>query len=333
MSSPSSPLALRRQLLLGALATPALAALPRVAHAQVPAQSKIYVGFAAGGGADLIARLLADKMREGLPAGSQIIVENKIGAGGKIAVDALRASPADGGAMLLAPLVTPVLSQLTFKNPGYNPATDMTPIGMVGHFQFALAVPAQHPAKTMPEFVTWLKANKDKANFGSPSPGSLPHFFGIMLGRAIGVEMVHVAYKGGAPMLNDLMGGQIACGMDTHIELIELHKAGKIRILASFAEKRSPLIADVPTMAELGYKDATGSGWYSLWAPAKTPAATIAALNKALNLALANAEVKEKLGKTGTEPAQSTPEGLEKFRLAEIEKWRPVILASGFKAD
>ena len=159
------------------------------------------------------------------------------------------------------------------------------------------------------------------------------HFFGIMLGRAIGVEIVHVAYKGGTPMLNDLMGGQIACGMDTHIELIPLHQAGKIRILASFADKRSILIPDVPTMAELGDKDATGSGWYSLWAPAKTPAATIAALNKALNGALANADVKEKLARTGTEPTTSTPEGLEKFRLEEIDKWRPVIAASGFKAD
>jgi tripartite-type tricarboxylate transporter receptor subunit TctC len=324
---------IRRQVLLGAIAAPALAALPRTALAQVPQQSKIIVGFAAGGGADLIARMLADKMRDGLAAGTQIVVENKTGAAGKIAVDALRASPADGSAMLLAPLVTPVLSQLTFNNPGYNPATDMTPIGMVGLFQFALAVPPNHPAKTMAEFVTWLKANKEKASFGSPSAGSLPHFFGIMLGRTIGVEMVHVAYKGGAPMLNDLMGGQIACGMDTHIELIELHRAGKIRILASFAEKRSATLPDIPTMSELGFKDATGSGWYSLWAPAKTPAATIAALNKALNGALANAEVKEKLARTGTEPATSTPEGLEKIRLAEIEKWRPVIVASGFKAD
>ncbi len=323
----------RRALLSAAVALPVLATLPRTALAQVPQQSKIIVGFAAGGGADLIARMLADKMREGLAAGTQIVVENKTGAGGKIAVDALRASPADGGTLLLAPLVTPVLSQLTFKNPGYNPATDMAPIGMVGHFQFALAVPPNHPAKNMAEFVTWLKGNQEKANFGSPSSGSLPHFFGIMLGRAIGVDMVHVAYKGGAPMLNDLMGGQIACGMDTHIELIELHKAGKIRILASFAEKRSLLIPEVPTMAELGFKDATGSGWYSLWAPAKTPMATIAALNKALNIALANADVKEKLARTGTEPAMSTPDGLEKFRIAEIEKWRPVIVASGFKAD
>ena len=323
----------RRRLLASALALPTLALFPRIAGAQVPPLSKIYVGFAAGGGADLIARMLADKMREGLPAGTQIVVENKAGAGGKIAVEALRASPADGGAMLLAPLVTPVLSQLVFKNPGYDPAKDMTPIGMVGHFQFALAIPPNHPAKTMPEFVAWLKTNKDKANFGSPSPGSLPHFFGIMLGRAIGVDMVHIAYKGGAPMLNDLMGGQITCGMDTHIELIELHKSGKIRILASFAEKRSALLPDIPTMGELGFKDATGSGWYSMWAPAKTPAATVAALNKALNIALANPDARERLLRTGTEPATSTPEGLEKFRLAEIEKWRPVIAASGFQAD
>ena len=199
--------ALRRRMIVSALALPIVAASPRLVAAQVPAQSKIIVGFAAGGGADLIARMLADKMRDGLPTGTQIIVENKTGAGGKIAVDALRASPADGSAMLLAPLVTPVLSQLTFNNPGYNPATDMTPVGMVGHFQFALAVPPNHPAKNMAEFVSWLKANKEKANYGSPSPGSLPHFFGIMLGRTIGVDMLHIAYKGGAPMLNDLMGG------------------------------------------------------------------------------------------------------------------------------
>jgi tripartite-type tricarboxylate transporter receptor subunit TctC len=324
----------RRRLLTGAAAVPVLAAagafLP--AQAQVPAQSRILVGFAAGGGADLIARMLAERMRDSLP-GTQFVVENRTGAGGKIAVDALRASPPDGSAILLAPLVSPVLSQLVFRNPGFDPAKDMTPVGMVGHFQFAIATGADHPAKTMPEFVAWLKANPSKANFGSPSPGSLPHFFGIMLGKAIGVDMVHVAYRGGAPMLTDLMGGQIACGLDTHIELIELHRSGKIRILASFADKRSTLIPDVPTMAELGYKDAMGSGWYSMWAPAGTPPATIAALNRALNAALAHPDIREKLIRSGTEPATSTPEALEQFRLAEIEKWRPIIAASGFKAD
>ena len=303
------------------------------ANAQAPAQVKIIVGFAPGGGTDLIARILAEKMRESLAGGTQIVVENKAGAGGKIAVDALRASSSDGGAILLAPLVTPVMSQLTFKNPGFDPAKDMTPIGMVGHSQFALAVTAQHPAKTMPEFVNWLKANPKKANFGTASAGSLPHFFGVMLGNAIGVGMEHVAYKGGTPMLNDLMGGQIPCGIDTDIVLIELHKSGKIRILASFAESRSSLIPEVPTMAELGYKNATASGWYSMWAPAKTPAATVLALNKALNFALSNADVSQKLARIGVDPAMSTPEGLEKLRAAEIEKWRPVIAASGFKAE
>jgi tripartite-type tricarboxylate transporter receptor subunit TctC len=325
----------RRTWLVAAACVCALAALPGAslrASAQAPSNVKILVGFAAGGGADLIARMLAEKMRDSLP-GTQLIVENRAGAAGKVAVDALRASPADGSAMLLAPLVTPVLSQLTFKNPGYDPAKDMTPVGMVGHFQFALAVPPTHPAKTVAELVTWLKANPQQANFGSPSAGSLPHFFGIMLGKAIGVDMTHVAYKGGAPMLNDLMGGQIAVGFDTHIELIELHKAGKIRILASFAEKRSAQLPEIPTMTELGYKDAVGSGWYSVWAPAKTPPAIIAQMNRALNAALANTEIREKLARTGTEPSPSTPEGLEKFRLAEIEKWRPVIAASGFKAD
>ncbi len=325
----------RRELMRAAVAlltVHALGAISLTAHAQVPANTKIFVGFAAGGGADLIARMLADKMKESVQ-GTQFVVENRTGAAGKIAVDALRGSPADGSALLLAPLVTPVLSQLTFKNPGFDPAKDMMPVGMVGHFQFALAVPPNHPAKTVGELVTWLKANKDQANFGSPAAGSLPHFFGILLGRSIGVDMTHVAYKGGAPMLNDLMGGQIAVGFDTHIELIELHKAGKIRILASFSEKRSAQLPDIPTMSELGFKDAVGSGWYSLWAPAKTPASTITVLNKALNAALVSTDVKEKLARTGTEPAPSTPEALEKFRLAEIEKWRPVIAASGFKAD
>ena len=323
---------IRRRLVSALAALPGVALLGGAAHAQVPAQSKILVGFAAGGGADLIARMLAERMRDTLP-GTQFVVENRTGAGGKIAVDALRASPPDGSAILLAPLISPVLSQLVYRNPGFDPAKDMAPIGMVGHFQYALAVGASHPAKTMQEFVAWLKANPTKANFGSPSPGSLPHFFGIMLGKAIGVEMVHVAYRGGAPMLTDLIGGQIACGFDTHIELIELHKSGRIRMLASFADKRSALIPDVPTMTELGYKDAQASGWYSMWAPAKTPPATIAALNKALNAALVHPDIREKLLRTGTEPATSTPEALEQFRLAEIEKWRPVIAASGFKAD
>ena len=307
-------------------------ALPAPALAQVPATSKIIVGFAAGGGADLTARLLAEKMKDSL-GGIQIIVENKTGAAGKLSVDALKASPPDGSAMLITPLITPVLSQLMFNNPGYDPGKDFTPIGMVGYFQFGLAVAPSHPAKNLPEFIAWLKANPGKANFGTPSAGSLPHFFGIMLGRAIGVDMQQIAYRGGAPMLADLMGGQITCGIDTEPELVQLHKSGKIRVLAMFSEKRTGVLPEVPTMIESGYKDAVGNAWYSLWAPAGTPSATISALNKALNIALTNADVKEKFRGWGTEAAPGTPADLERIRLSEIERWRPIVKASGFKAD
>jgi tripartite-type tricarboxylate transporter receptor subunit TctC len=325
----------QRRRALGAIASlsgAALAPWPMRVFAQAGGNARIIVGFAAGGGADLTARVLAEKMREAMP-GMQITVENRTGAAGKIAVDALRGAPADGRTLLLAPLVTPVLSQLTFANPGYDPGKDLAPVGMVGHFQFCIAVGAAHPAKTMGEFIAWLKANPAKANFGSPSPGSLPHFFGVMLGRSIGVDVVHVPYKGGAPMLTDLMGGQIASGIDTVGEMVELNRSGKIRILASFAPKRFSQLPDVPTMTELGFADAVGSGWYSLWAKAGTPAAEVSAWNKALNAALANAEVKEKFNTWGTEAAPGTPEELEKTRLADIARWRPVVAASGFKAD
>lgn len=308
-------------------------ARPALSQAPVPSNLRIIVGFAAGGGADAVSRLLAEKMREYLPGGTQIVVENKLGGQGKIAVDTIRAAAADGSSLLVAPLVTPVLSQLVFRAPGYDPAKDLVPIGMIGHFQFALVVAASHPARTVAEFSAWLKLNKAKATYGTPSAGSLPHFFGLMLGKAVGAEIVHVPYKGGAPMLADLLGGQIACGIDTEQELIELHKAGKIRVLAMFSPKRSAQLPDVPTMLELGYREAVGSGWYSMWTTVKTPVATVAALNGALNKALVNADVKERFSKWALDAAPASPESLEQTRQADIAKWRPVIAASGFQAD
>jgi tripartite-type tricarboxylate transporter receptor subunit TctC len=279
----------------------------------------------------MVARLLVDKMRE--PLGwPQFNVDNRPGGAGRISVNALLQAT-DNRTVLITPLVTPVLSQIIFKNPGYDPGREFRPVGMIGHFQFNLAVSPNHPAKNMKEFAAWLKANRNQANFGSPSPGSLPHFFGVMLGRALGVEMQHVAYKGGSPMLTDLMSGQIPCGIDTQGEMIELHKAGRIRILASFAEKRTPQLPDVPTMLELGFKGASGSAWYSLWANARMPEADAAAINRALNRTLEMTEVKARLFLMGVDAAPSTPQALEEKRLADIAKWRPIIAASGFQAE
>lgn len=328
---------LTRRALLGMVsAALAMAAVPGGAFAQasgVPAQSRIVVGFGAGGGIDVLARVLAERIGPLLGPGHHVIVENKPGANGQIAASQLLAAPADGGTYLLAPLITPVLSQLVYRKPGYDPAVDFTPVGLTAHFQFALAVPPGHPARSARDLVAWFKANPDKANFGSPAAGSLPHFFGLLLGNAAGVDIVHAAYKGGPGLLSDLAGGQISSAITTSSEFLPLHKEGKIRILATFGQQRTGDLPDVPTLAELGYPTAVGSGWYSLWAKKGTPAAAVAAFNRALNTALGEPAVKAKLAELALEPDPRTPEALEQLRLAEIEKWRAVIAASGFRAD
>jgi tripartite-type tricarboxylate transporter receptor subunit TctC len=167
---------------------------------------KILVGFAADGSSDIAARMLADKLKDTL--GLPVVVENRVGAGGRIAAEALKNAPPDGATLLLTPVVVPVLAPLVFKELNYDPAKDFAPVSQVATYQFAFAVAPNNPARTVPEFVAWLKANPTQANFGSPAPGSLPHFFGLMIGQATGIDMVHIAYKGGAPLASDLMGGR-----------------------------------------------------------------------------------------------------------------------------
>ncbi|SFD66255.1 tripartite tricarboxylate transporter substrate-binding protein [Paracidovorax konjaci] len=336
---PASSHPTRRTLLARSLAC--AAALPmagwapvaRAAGSPVPDSARILVGFGAGGGIDLLGRTVAERIGPLLGPGHHVIVDNRPGAGGQIAAQALLGAPADGATYLLAPLITPVLSQIVYRKPGYDPATDFAPVGLVAHFQFALAVPASHPAKTVGEFIAWLRANPGQANFGSPATGSLPHFFGLLLGSAAKVDIVHLAYKGGAPMLNDLAGGQLSSAIQTTTELLPLHRQGRIRILGTFSDKRTRELPEVPTFAESGYPRAVGSGWYSLWARSSTPPAAVAAVNRALNTALAAPEVRARLLELALEPDPRTPAQLEALRVAEIAKWRPVVEASGFVAD
>lgn len=331
----------RRRQLLGAATAAGAGALaglsPLGAFAQtgraVPEQSRILVGFGAGGNIDVLARLLAERIGPLLGPGHHVRVENKPGGGGQIAARQFLDAPADGATYLIAPLITPVLSQLVYANPGYDPKVDFAPVGLVAHFQFGLAVPASHPARNVPELIAWFKANPGRANFGSPAAGSLPHFYGLLLGDAAKVDIVHVAYKGGPPLLSDLAGGQLSAAVSTVSEFLPLHKEGRIRIIGSFGSQRTRELPDVPTLAELGYAKATGSGWFSLWARGQTPPAAVAAVNRALNTALAEPALRARLAELALEPDPRTPAELERLRLAEIEKWRPVIAASGFRAD
>lgn len=324
----SAPISRRRYLQALALS----AGLPWAGAVQA-SSARILVGFAPGGSADLLARLLAEGLAAEWGEGRALVVDNRAGGAGRLAVDQLRLAPDDGRTLLLAPLVTPVLSQLVFRQPGYDPGVDMQPVSLIAHFQFALAVHPDHPAHSVADFIAWLKAHPQQANFGSPSPGSLPHFFGLLLGQQAGVEMLHVAYRGGTPMLADLMGGQISSGINIIQELLPLQQSGKIRVLGVFAAQRVRELPEIPTFAELGYPAAQGSGWYSLWTTAGTPPALVARWNRAVAAVLQQSAVRQRLAEWALEPAHSTPPALEALRRADIEKWRPIIAGSGLRLD
>ena len=309
----------------------AAASLAFAAQAQVDKPVKIVVGFAPGGSADIAARLVAERMKDELK--QPVLVENKPGAGGRIVAESMKSAPADGSVLMITPVVVPVLAPMVFSKLPYDPAVDFTPVALVANFQFALAVNASHPAKSMKELVAWYRANPAKANFGSPAPGSLPHFFGLMIGKGAGVDLVHVPYNGGAPMMNGLMGDQIAAGIDTTVEMIELHRAGKVRILGTSAATRSPLLPDVPTLTESGLAGVEGTGWFAIYAPAKVPEPTVRQLNAAINKALAAPELRERFTKLGLEPTGGSAADLAKRMVDDTARWGPVVKASGFKAD
>jgi tripartite-type tricarboxylate transporter receptor subunit TctC len=302
-------------------------------HAQVATRRpiKIIVGFAAGGSSDVAARLIAENLNRSL--GVPVLVENKVGAGGHIAAEALKNAAPDGSTLLLAPVVVPVLAPLVYKQLNYDPSKDFAPLTQVAIYQFALAVGPNHPAKNMAEFVAWVKANPAQASFGSPAPGSLPHFFGLMIGRATGVDMVHVAYKGGVPLATDLMGGQVPCGIDALSDLVELDRAGKIRIIATSGARRSPLLPAVATFTEQGFPAIEGSGWIGVYAPANTPKAVVDQLSSAINAAIRKPELRERLLKLGYEPTGTTPSELSAIMSADRARWAPIVKASGFSAD
>lgn len=317
---------LRRTLLCLAMVAPAFGAL-----AQTDKTVRILVGFPPGGSLDTVARLLAEKMRDELKI--NFVVDNKPGAGGRVAADMLKNAPADGSTLMVTPVVVPVLAPLVFSKLNYNPSTDFAPVGHIGNFDFAFTVPVVLPVKNVNEWLAWAKANPGKANYGSPSAGSLPHFFGEMLSREAKADLVHVPFSGGAPLMNALLGNQVSAGIDVVFEASESHRTGKVRVLATSGEKRSTALPDVPTFKESGHPQITASGWFAMYAPAKTPEATITAYNRALAKALAQPDVIERFAKLALEPGGGTPADLVKLQDSSTARWAPIVKATGFRAD
>ena len=319
------------QLIKQAVIGAALFVAAMLAQAQVDKPVRLLVGFAPGGSADIAARLIAERLAAELK--HNVVVENKPGAGGRIAATMLKDAAPDGSTLMLAPIVVPVLAPLVFSKLSYDPLADFAPVAHVANFQFGLSVNAGHPAKNVQDLVAWFKANAAQANFGSPAPGSLPHFFGVMISRGAGIDLVHVPFNGGGPLMNALVGNQVNSGIDTLVDQIEMHRGGKTRILATSGAARSPLLPDVPTFAEAGLKGVEGSSWFAVYAPAKTSAATVRQLNAAINKALEAPEVKERFAKLGLEPTGGSAADLVALMKRDTERWGPVVKASGFKGD
>jgi tripartite-type tricarboxylate transporter receptor subunit TctC len=316
---------------------PCLALLLFVAVSAAPAPAQIteqpirmVFPFAAGGIGDALARLIADNLRAGL--NTPVVVENMTGAAGRLGTRNVVTAEPDGKTILITPIAPVAVHQHVYKDLGYDPIKDLAPISQVAEFEFAIAVGPQVPAKTLKELVEWAKTNPQQASYGSPGAGALPHFFGVLFGRAAGVDLVHVGYKGSAPAIAALAGGQIPIVSTTTSDLLAMHQAGKIRILATSDSKRSPLVPDVPTFKESGY-EIVGTSWYAIFAPAKTPKDIRDKYAKIIAETVKRPDMKERLLKMGLYATGTTPEELHEIQKTDSAKWAPAVQASGFTAN
>jgi tripartite-type tricarboxylate transporter receptor subunit TctC len=291
---------------------------------------KIVVGFPPGGANDVVARLLSDKLKDAL-GGQPVIIENKPGAGGMIATQQLKASPPDGSTIMLTIDHSHVIIPLTFKNPGYDPIKDFTPIAGISNAYTAMAVAGPLKIQTMKEYADWLKANPAQGNYGIPALGSVPQFAGLAVGKALGMQMVPVPYKGGAPLVQDLLAGQIPVGISALSEYIEHHRAGKLRVLAISGTKRSGLAPDVPTFQELGLKGLDKNPWVAFVGPLGMSPVFVDRFGTALETVLKQPDVADRLSKLGNEPNFARGPQLAEWIASSTSHWGPVIRESGFE--
>jgi tripartite-type tricarboxylate transporter receptor subunit TctC len=297
------------------------------AAAQTADTIRLIYPFAAGGSGDGMARLIADRISGGLSKAA--IVENRTGAAGRIGVKAVTSAEPDGTTLLFAPMPVVSIYPHSYARLDYDPVRDLEPIALAATFEVALAVGPQMPAKSLAELVAWAKADPSKASYGSPGAGGLGHFFAVMFSASAGIEPRHVSYRGSAATLNDLVADQIPFVVVPLSDCAELHRAGRIRVLATSGAERSPLLGDVPTFREAGVP-VQGIGWYGLYAPAKTPMSIIGNLNKVVTDALAEPAFKERVLKLGLVPRSSTPAELAAIQREDAERWAPAVKASGF---
>jgi tripartite-type tricarboxylate transporter receptor subunit TctC len=295
------------------------------ASAQDKPPLKIVVGFPPGGSADVMGRLVADALRQDF---SPIVVENKPGAGGRIALAAVKAAKPDGQTVIVLPSGPMVLFPHVYKKLEYDAVKDFTPISLIGHFQFSVVSGPATQVKSVQEMVHKSRTDPGTASYGTPGLGTLPHFMGVMMEQAAGISLNHVPFQGGGPANNALLGGHIGYKFDVVSETAELHRSGKVRIIAVTGSKRDSQVPEVPTLKESGVP-MEATAWFAMYGPAQLPVDTLKRLESAMVRAIQQPQVRERLTQLGYDPVGSTSAELAAAQRADLARWEKPIKATG----
>jgi tripartite-type tricarboxylate transporter receptor subunit TctC len=317
----------RRQLTAAAVLA---AFLPGLGLAQAfPSKPvRIVVPFGAGGIADLTARVVAQKLGEGLR--QSVIVDNKPGAGGRLAAQQVKLTPASQNVLMLANPAVMVVAPIVFKDNNYDAERDFVPVSHVNDYAFALSVSPHLPVRELNHLLAWMRANPAQANVGVPATGSLPHFFGLMVGEKAHVQTQVIGYRGSAPLLNDLIGGQVPIAIDTEDVVLPQHNAGKLRILAISGDKRSPFAPTIPTFKEAGL-DLSATGWNTFFAPKSMPKEKVERLSAVIREVMQDPDTQRKFKDSGMTPVVSTQTQTAAMLKAYRAQWAPVVQKSGYQ--
>jgi tripartite-type tricarboxylate transporter receptor subunit TctC len=292
---------------------------------------KMMVGFTAGGGTDVVARILAQKMSETF--GQTVFVENRPGVSGLLAVEAVSKSPPDGYTLLMGTQTTYAVAPTLYRKTSIDPARDLAGISMSAVSPLVLVVHPSVQAQSVKDVIAMAKAKAGTLNYGSGGLGTTPHMTGELFQSVAGIKMAHIAYRGEAPAINDLIGGQIPLMFANLSAVIGNVRAGQLRALAVTSAQRAPAAPEIPTVAESGLPGFETSTWFALVAPAGTPHDVLARLNAEVKRALAQGDVKQRFASLGMTAEDSTPEGLDAYIKSEIAKWTKVIKDADIKAS
>jgi tripartite-type tricarboxylate transporter receptor subunit TctC len=324
----------RRHFAASLLAGAAAAALPAFAQTRT---IRLLVGFPPGGGTDAVARVLAERLKDELNA--NVVVDNKPGAGGQLAAQALKAAPADGNTLFLSHDHSISILPLVTKNPGFDPAQDFAPVAGFATFVNAFAVSGGTPARTFAEYVKWIQDGGDKAGgnaarnrgtVGVPAPASTPEFLVKLIGEKYKLDLAAAPYRGSAPMMGDMLGNQIAAGVGSVPDFIENHRAGKLRVVAVLGKERQAVLPDVPTFNELGLTGFEDVPYYGVFAPKGVPAAFVNEFQAAMAKVLAQPAVREQMQRMGLAPGYMSAQVLGERERAYTATWAQIIRTKGF---